>query len=168
MNYGKVVYFDDVKGLGLIDDGENPENIQVHYKDIAGSGFKSLAVGDRVTFRFDKAGGKLRARDVEVVRPAKDLSRVEQLFDIRLSQVPRQVKDSLVETLPEEQKTLVNEVIAELDPSIEQTIERVGLGRKKFEALDGLAAQTLSNTYVNLVKGSRKGGFGGSFGSSGL
>jgi hypothetical protein len=73
---------------------------------------------------------------------------------------------SLVKILPEEQQNLVSQVTAELDPSIEQTIERVGLDPEKFRTLDVTAAQNLSRTYADLIKGA-DGGFG-SFGSSGL
>ncbi|HEX7182911.1 MAG TPA: cold-shock protein [Thermoanaerobaculia bacterium] len=49
-NTGRVKWFNDSKGFGFI----TPENGQgdcfVHHSEIQGSGFKSLAEGDRVEF----------------------------------------------------------------------------------------------------------------------
>jgi CspA family cold shock protein len=46
---GTVKWFNDQKGYGFIEQ-ENGEDIFVHHSEIIGSGFKSLAEGDRVTF----------------------------------------------------------------------------------------------------------------------
>ncbi len=51
MATGKVKWFNDAKGFGFItsDDGQDAF---VHYGDIAGDGFKSLAEGDNVEFEM--------------------------------------------------------------------------------------------------------------------
>jgi CspA family cold shock protein len=46
---GTVKWFNDQKGYGFIEQ-DNGEDLFVHYSEIAGSGFKSLAEGDRVQF----------------------------------------------------------------------------------------------------------------------
>ena len=50
MVQGTVKWFNDSKGFGFIvrDDGE--KDVFVHHSNIEGSGFKSLAEGDRVEF----------------------------------------------------------------------------------------------------------------------
>ena len=49
MAEGIVKWFNDRKGYGFIEQ-ENGEDLFVHYSAINGSGFKTLAEGDRVTF----------------------------------------------------------------------------------------------------------------------
>ena len=49
MAEGTVKWFNDQKGYGFIEQ-DNGEDLFVHYSEIAGSGFKSLAEGDRVQF----------------------------------------------------------------------------------------------------------------------
>ncbi len=49
MVQGTVKWFNDQKGYGFIEQ-DNGEDIFVHYSAIIGSGFKSLAEGDRVIF----------------------------------------------------------------------------------------------------------------------
>jgi len=49
MPSGTVKWFDAKKGWGFITQ-ENGEDIFVHYKNIAGEGFRSLNDGDAVTF----------------------------------------------------------------------------------------------------------------------
>jgi cold shock protein len=46
---GVVKWFSDQKGYGFIEQ-ENGEDLFVHYSSIQGSGFKTLAEGDEVTF----------------------------------------------------------------------------------------------------------------------
>jgi CspA family cold shock protein len=52
---GIVKWFNNQKGYGFIEQ-ENGEDLFVHYSAIQGSGFKTLAEGDRVT--FDVGQGK--------------------------------------------------------------------------------------------------------------
>ncbi|MCP4399697.1 MAG: cold-shock protein [bacterium] len=49
MAQGTVKWFNDQKGYGFIEQ-DSGDDIFVHYSEIAGSGFKSLAEGDRVDF----------------------------------------------------------------------------------------------------------------------
>lgn len=52
---GTVKWFSDQKGYGFIEQ-DNGEDIFVHFSEIVGSGFKTLAEGERVT--FDVGEGK--------------------------------------------------------------------------------------------------------------
>lgn len=65
MAQGKVKWFNDSKGFGFItrDDGTD---IFVHHTAIQGSGFKSLAEGDMVS--FDSESGPKGLKAVNVVK----------------------------------------------------------------------------------------------------
>jgi CspA family cold shock protein len=49
MAEGKVKWFNDAKGFGFIEQDNGPD-VFVHFSQIQGDGFKSLAEGDRVSF----------------------------------------------------------------------------------------------------------------------
>jgi CspA family cold shock protein len=49
MAEGTVKWFNDAKGFGFIEQ-ENGPDVFVHFSEIQGDGFKSLAEGDRVSF----------------------------------------------------------------------------------------------------------------------
>lgn len=51
MAEGKVKWFNDAKGFGFIQQ-ENGPDVFVHYTAIEGSGFRSLAEGEKVEFEI--------------------------------------------------------------------------------------------------------------------
>jgi CspA family cold shock protein len=51
---GTVKWFDEGKGYGFISPDDGGEDLFVHHTGIAGSGFKSLIEGEKLTF---EAGG---------------------------------------------------------------------------------------------------------------
>ncbi|EME54265.1 cold shock protein [Rhodococcus ruber BKS 20-38] len=67
MPQGIVKWFDEEKGFGFIaQDGGGPDSF-VHYSEIAGTGFRSLAEGRRVEFGL---GLDVKGPQAENVRPA--------------------------------------------------------------------------------------------------
>jgi len=65
MALGKVKWFNESKGFGFIT-GDNGEDLFVHYSSIQGSGFKTLAEGDTVS--YDVEQGPKGAKAVNVVK----------------------------------------------------------------------------------------------------
>jgi cold shock protein len=63
MSKGTVKWFNDSKGFGFIAQ-ENGDDVFVHHTSIAGSGFKSLAEGEAVTFEVEKTPKGPRAINV--------------------------------------------------------------------------------------------------------
>ncbi|MBS1958236.1 MAG: cold-shock protein [Bdellovibrionales bacterium] len=49
MHTGKVVWFNDSKGFGLIET-DSGQTVFVHYSSIMADGFRSLAAGQKVEF----------------------------------------------------------------------------------------------------------------------
>lgn len=64
---GSVKWFNNERGYGFIAQ-DNGEDIFVHYKSIAGMGFKSLTEGDRVEFEISKGAKGLQAENVTIIR----------------------------------------------------------------------------------------------------
>ncbi|MCD4826120.1 MAG: cold-shock protein [Phycisphaerae bacterium] len=64
MANGKVKWFNDSKGFGFIevDDGTD---VFVHYNDISGDGYKSLAEGEAVTFEITQGDKGPKATNVQ-------------------------------------------------------------------------------------------------------
>ncbi|HEY9863064.1 MAG TPA: cold-shock protein [Candidatus Obscuribacterales bacterium] len=51
---GQVKWFNESKGFGFITPGDGSKDIFVHHSAIAGSGFKTLAEGQRVEFEIEQ------------------------------------------------------------------------------------------------------------------
>ena len=65
MAQGKVKWFNDSKGFGFITRDDDTD-IFVHHSSIQGSGFKSLAEGDLVS--FDSENGPKGLKAINVVK----------------------------------------------------------------------------------------------------
>jgi CspA family cold shock protein len=63
MAEGKVKWFNDRKGFGFIQQ-EDGEDVFVHHTGISGSGFKTLAEGDQVTFEVEQGAKGPSAKNV--------------------------------------------------------------------------------------------------------
>jgi CspA family cold shock protein len=63
MAEGTVKWFNDAKGFGFIQQDGGPD-VFVHHTGIAGSGFKSLAEGQRVSFDIENSPKGPKATNV--------------------------------------------------------------------------------------------------------
>ena len=61
---GQVKWFNDAKGFGFITT-ESGQDVFVHFRDVVGNGFKSLAEGQCVTFKVAKGQKGLQAEQVQ-------------------------------------------------------------------------------------------------------
>lgn len=160
---GKVVFFDDIKGMGLIDDGETPKNFLVDYDQIIVNDerpFKSLNVGDRVV--FNKRQG--RAYGVEIKQKAQELPLVAQVLDVKMSEVPTRVKTTIIDSLPEKQKEFTSYIFKQNVISPSQAMKDLNLRSKsQFEELDRSAAEAIQSTFATF-HGGNEGQTGGGWG----
>ncbi len=63
MEEGIVKWFNDQKGFGFIE-REDGDDVFVHHSAISGSGFKTLAEGDKVTFDVEQGAKGPSAQNV--------------------------------------------------------------------------------------------------------
>ena len=77
MATGKVKWFDDAKGFGLLE-REDGEDVFVHFSAIAGEGYRSLGEGSEVEFDIEEDAKGPRAANVVVTKaaPAADQGNV--------------------------------------------------------------------------------------------
>ena len=64
---GTVKWFNETKGFGFITNDDGSGDVFVHFSAIQGTGFRTLAEGQKVTFDTEpdpKDAGKLRAVNV--------------------------------------------------------------------------------------------------------
>ena len=63
---GTVKFFNDTKGFGFIQQDNGPD-VFVHFQDISGNGFRTLAEGQRVQFKIDNGQKGPQAREVSSI-----------------------------------------------------------------------------------------------------
>lgn len=64
---GFVKWFNEKKGFGFIVNQQG-DDIFIHYKDIQGTGFKTLHENDKVSFIVDKGPKGFKAQDVMLLQ----------------------------------------------------------------------------------------------------
>lgn len=67
MSEGTVKWFNDAKGFGFIVPGEGGDDVFVHHTNIIGTGFKSLAEGQPVSFEMERGQKGLSATNVQAL-----------------------------------------------------------------------------------------------------
>jgi CspA family cold shock protein len=65
MSEGTVKWFNDAKGYGFIVPKEGGEDVFVHHSNIQGTGFKTLAEGQDVTFDLEQGQKGMSATNVQ-------------------------------------------------------------------------------------------------------
>ena len=63
---GSVKWFNEAKGFGFLEQ-DNGQDVFVHFSAISGSGFKTLAEGQRVKFDVEKGPKGPQASDVQPI-----------------------------------------------------------------------------------------------------
>lgn len=66
MAQGTVKWFNDAKGFGFIEQESGPD-VFVHFSEIQGEGFKSLAEGDAVSFDVTQGQKGLQSANVRKI-----------------------------------------------------------------------------------------------------
>lgn len=67
MANGTVKWFNDSKGFGFITPEDGGEDLFAHFSAIQGSGFKTLAEGQRVTFDVTKGPKGQQAANIRPI-----------------------------------------------------------------------------------------------------
>ena len=67
MPTGTVKWFSDEKGFGFITPDDQSKDLFVHHSAIAGSGFKSLAEGAKVSYEAGSGPKGPNAENVQVI-----------------------------------------------------------------------------------------------------
>jgi CspA family cold shock protein len=83
MPQGTVKWFNSDKGFGFISPDEGGEDVFVHHTGIAGSGFKSLDEGERVTYEVVSGRRGLQAANVSKAGSRRSFEE-EQVFSVPL------------------------------------------------------------------------------------
>jgi len=65
MATGTVKWFNDAKGFGFITPDEGGKDLFVHHTSIQGTGFKTLAEGQKVTFNVEQGAKGPAATNVQ-------------------------------------------------------------------------------------------------------
>ena len=92
MPQGTVKWFNSEKGFGFITQDEGGEDVFVHHTGIAGSGFKSLDEGERVTYEVVSGRRGLQAENVSKVGSSSRSSSSRRSFEEQTSvSVPLEV-----------------------------------------------------------------------------
>lgn len=64
---GTVKWFNDAKGFGFISRNDGKPDVFVHFRAIQGNGFKSLAEGQKVSFKVVPGQKGEQAEDVSAI-----------------------------------------------------------------------------------------------------
>jgi CspA family cold shock protein len=64
MPQGTVKWFNDEKGYGFIEPYDGSDDLFVHYSAIAGSGFRSLEEGTKVSYEATRGNKGMQAENV--------------------------------------------------------------------------------------------------------